>query len=142
MDSESFTIVIGNHATTAFSNISSHFIGLINPVKGKIVKGFGVMIQFKGEGTIVWKIKYDDGIVHPIKIKKVLYIPEAPSCLLAPQQWSQQVNKNYPKTDGTWCVTNVNHCTLYWNQKFYRRTITWDTSVNAARICSALSSNN
>ena len=43
------------------------------------MKGFGGMTQVKAEGMIVWKIEDDDGIVHPIKINKALYIPEAPS---------------------------------------------------------------
>ena len=63
----------------------------------------------KGEGTIVWKIEDDDGIMHSIKIKKALYVPEAPSFLLAPQQWEQQ-------------------------QKRYHRTIPSDPSINVTRI--------
>ena len=58
-----------------------------------MIKSFGGMIQVKGEGTIVWKIEDDDGIVHPNKTKKVLYALEAPSCLLAPKQWSQKADK-------------------------------------------------
>ena len=56
----------------------------------------------KGEGTILLKIEDEDGIVHPINIKNALYVPEAPSCLLAPQQWEQQANDNHPNPDGTW----------------------------------------
>ena len=36
----------------------------------------------KGEGTIVLKIEVGDGMVHPIKVKKARYVPEAPSCML------------------------------------------------------------
>ena len=56
----------------------------------------------KGEGTILLKIEDEDGIVHPINIKNALYVPEAPSCLLAPQQWEQQANDNHQNPDGTW----------------------------------------
>ena len=87
MDSDSFTIGIDNHTSTTISNISSHFVGKITLVKGKMVKGFGGVIQFKGEGGIVWKLEDDNGIVHTIKIKKALYVPESPPCLLSPQQW-------------------------------------------------------
>ena len=86
---------------------------------------FGVMIQVNGEGTIVWKIEDYDRIIHPIKIKKALYVPQAQSCLIAPQQWEQQENDNYPKPDGTWYTTKALHCTQYWYQECYRHTITW-----------------
>ena len=37
-----------------------------------MVKGVGGMEQVKGEGTIIWKIEYDDGVIHHINIKKAL----------------------------------------------------------------------
>ena len=79
MDSDYFAIGIYNHVSTTISNRSSQFFGTITPVKGEILKVFGGMIQVKGEETIVWKIEDHDGIVHPIKIKKALYVSEAPS---------------------------------------------------------------
>ena len=107
-----------------------------------MIKSFGGMIQVKGEGTIVWKIEDDDIIVHPNKTKKALYAPEAPSCLLAPKQWAQKTDKNYPKPDGTWCDTKARHCIFYWKQERYRRTIPWDPSIKFYIIRSAPSSNN
>ena len=74
---ESFVICIYNHASTAISNKSNHFIVAITPVKGVMVKYFGVVVKFKGEGILIWKIEYNDRVVHPIKIKKSLYVPEA-----------------------------------------------------------------
>ena len=69
------------------------------------MKDFGVMIQVKGERTIIWKIEDDDGIINPIKIKKALYVTEAPSCLIAQQQRTHQANGNYTNPDGTWSYT-------------------------------------
>ena len=40
-----------------------------------MVKGFGEVFQVKGDGKILWKIEDDDGVVHPINIKKALNIP-------------------------------------------------------------------
>ena len=62
MNSDSFTIGIDNHASATISNRSSHFVGTITPVKGKMVKGFGGVVEVRGEGKIVWKIEDDDGI--------------------------------------------------------------------------------
>ena len=106
-----------------------------------MVKGFGVLVQVKGEGTLMWKIEDDDGVIHPINIKKALYVPESPSCLLSPQKWAQQANINYPKPDSTWCATKSCHCTLYWDQERYRRTIPWDSAANVAIILSSPSTN-
>ena len=53
-----------------------------------MVKCFRGVVEVKREGTIMWKIEDDYGVIHTIKIKKPLYVPEAPSCLLAPQQWA------------------------------------------------------
>ena len=114
VDSDSFMIGIDNNSSTTISNRSSHFIGTITPVKGKFVNGFGSVVQVKGEGMIIWKIEDDDEIVHSIKIKKALYVPEALSCLLAPKQWAQQENENYTKPDGTWCSTKDQYFILFW----------------------------
>ena len=57
-----------------------------------MVKGFGGVVQVMGEGTILWKIEDGDGVVHTIKIKKELYVPEDPQCLMEPQQWPQKAN--------------------------------------------------
>ena len=105
----------------------------------------------KGEGAIVCEIEDDDGIVHPIKIKKALYVPEATSFLIASQQWAKQANDNYPKPENTWCSTKSRHCILYWKQEWYHqtywkqerchRTILVDPSTNVAKTCSAPPSN-
>ena len=85
MDPDSFITAIDKNSYTTIHNKSIHFIGVITTVKGKMVKGFGLMVQVKGEGTLIWKIEDGDGIIHPIKTKKAIYVPEEPSCLIAPQ---------------------------------------------------------
>ena len=70
LDSNSFTIGIDDNESTTISNRSINFIGPITPVKGNMVKGFGGVVQVMGEGTILWKIEDDDGVVHTIKIWK------------------------------------------------------------------------
>ena len=123
VDSDSLTIVIDNHTSATISTRSSHFIGPITPVKGKMIKGFGEVVQVKGGGTILWKIEDVYGLVHPIKTKKALYVPDASSCMLASQQWAQQARNNHPNPDGTLCATKAQFCILYWKQERYRRTI-------------------
>ena len=78
-----------------------------------MVKVVGGLVEIKGKVMLVWKIKDDGGVIHPIKIKKELFVPEAPSCLLTPQKWVHQANGNYPKPDGNWCLTKARHCIVY-----------------------------
>ena len=54
-----------------------------------MVKGIGGMLQAKGEGTSICKLEDDYRVIHPINIKKELYITKAPSFLLSPQQRAQ-----------------------------------------------------
>ena len=133
-DSNSLVIGTDNHASATISNKSSHFIGVTTPVKGRTVKVFGWGVQVTGEGTLVLKIEDNDGVIHPIKINKFLYLPETPSCFLTPKQWAQQANDNYPKPSCTWCATKARHCTLYWHQERFCCTIPCDPSFNVARI--------
>ena len=82
-----------------------------------MVKGFGGVVQVKGERIIIWKIEDYYGVIYTINIKTALYAPEAPSFYLSLQQWSHQANENDPKPYSTWCATNAHDCTLYWNQE-------------------------
>ena len=53
VDSNSFSICIDNHASTTIYNLSSHFVGNITPLNVKMVRGFGGVVQVKGERTIL-----------------------------------------------------------------------------------------
>ena len=97
-------------------------------------------MEVKGEGNLIWKIEGYDGVIHTINIKQAIYIPQAPSCLLSPQQWAQQANENEPKHEGTWCDTKYRYCTLYCRQERFCRTTPWDPAVNIVIIRSATSS--
>ena len=72
---DSFIIGIDNHASTIISNISSHLVGAITPVKGKMVKYFGGIVEARGEGGIIWKIEDDDGVIQTTRsIRHCIYL--------------------------------------------------------------------
>ena len=68
------------------TNNVNYFIGDIITTKNRVVKRCGVVIQVKLEGTVKCKIEDNDGKVHLIIIPNLNYVPEAPICVLSPQQ--------------------------------------------------------
>ena len=107
-----------------------------------IVKGVGGNLKVMGSGTLRWKIENDDGKIHKIICKDAIYLPNLHSCLLSPQHWTQSLNDNSPRLDGTWYTTYVDICVLEWNQRKNRRTIRFDgNSTNTPIIYSAPGNN-
>ena len=106
LDSDSFTIGIDNHASRCISNNINHFLNpLSTNARLSRIRGIGNhMLEVKGEGTVQWPVEDDNGYKHNLRIDNVLYVPEAPICLLSPQHWSQQAQDNSPKRHGTWYV--------------------------------------
>jgi hypothetical protein len=90
----------------------------------------GRVIPVKGRGNVKWKLEDDDGVVHKIKIKNALYVPEMQMCLLCAQHSSQNLNDHFPKWNGTWCASYADECILYWNQCRHMHTIKWDHKTN------------
>jgi hypothetical protein len=68
------------------SNKQDHLETLhpLKPNKSNHIAGInGRVIPVKGRGTVKWKIEDDDGVIHEIKIKNALYVPEMQMCLLS-----------------------------------------------------------
>jgi hypothetical protein len=82
------------------SNKQDHFETLhpLKPNKSNHIAGInGGVIPVKGRGTVKWKIEDDGRVIHEIKIKNALYIPEMQMCLICPAHWSQNLNDHFPK---------------------------------------------
>ena len=71
------------------ANNTNHFIGLLKAINNRGFKSYGGVIKVRGEGAVKWKIEDDDGKIYSIIIHNVNYVPEAPICLLSPQQWAE-----------------------------------------------------
>ena len=136
LDSDSFIIAVDNCCTTSVTNNLKDFI---EPPKDRktAVSGMGGTILATARGTVRWKIEDDDGKVHSIVLKKVLYAPDAPFRLLSPQHWSQQADDNYPQKHGTWCATYDDTVVLQWQQRSFTKTIAYCTRTNVGKFRSA-----
>jgi hypothetical protein len=136
--SDLFIIGIDNHASRSISNNIDHFITALRSPKNAFIQGVGgELLTVKGEGTLVWHIKDDEGRAHKITIKDSLFVPKAPICLLSPQHWAQSVDDTHPRPHGTWCADYHDCLVLHWDQEQFHRTIPWDRRSNVARLRSA-----
>ncbi len=66
------------------------------------VEGIKQGLVIKGIGTFKFKIKYDNGKTHEIRVPNTLFLPDLRRCLLSPQHWVQEARDNYPLLRGTW----------------------------------------
>ena len=53
----------------------NHFIGTLITINNRVVKVYGVVIGFRGEETVKWKIEDVDGKVYSLIIHNANYIP-------------------------------------------------------------------
>jgi hypothetical protein len=109
------------------SNNIDHFSTALRPPKNVFIQGVGgELLTVKGEGTLFWHIKDNQGKVHKITIKDSLYVPKATFCLLSPQQWSQSADDRHPNPHGARCANYHDCLILHWDQEQYHRSIPWD----------------
>ena len=98
---ESLLIWFDNHESTCKANTGNHFIGQLRPIRNMPFKGYGVLINVGGEGTVKWNIEDDDDKIYYIIIHNFNYIHEPPIFLIYTQKRSKQADDNHPKSGGT-----------------------------------------
>ena len=139
-DSDSFLIQIDSGASRSISNKREHFES-IEPLDvnepNRICGPTGEESPIKGKGTLNWKIEDDDGVVHTIKLKDSLYVPNFTSCLLCTQHWSQVANDHFPQRNGTWQASYSDTIVLHWDQRRFKRTVPWSPRTNTGFLRSA-----
>ena len=81
-DTDSFRIGVDTLCTRTLSGNKEHFEDL-HLYKGKEVTGISGGLEIAGEGTFVFNIQSDDGIIDTIRIPRSLYVPASncPCCL-------------------------------------------------------------
>ena len=139
-DSDSFLIQVDSGASRSISNCKAHFESLepIDPKDPHKISGpTGEESPIKGKGTLKWKIEDDDGAVHTIRLKDSLYVPAFKTCLLCTQHWSQSANDHFPQRNGTWQASFSDKIVMYWDQRRYKKTVSWDSRTNTGYLRSA-----
>ena len=57
LNSDSYTIWVGNNAFKAISNMISHIISALTPTPNTVLRGEGCNLKVKGKGIIKWKLR-------------------------------------------------------------------------------------
>lgn len=138
-DTDSYKIKIDNCCTRSITPSINDFVGPVETVHGKAIKGFGgTTTPIKHSGTVRWLIDDDNGVTRELLIPNTYHVPNAPSRLLSPQHWAQEANDNEPINNGTWCATYADSIVLNWSQRSHSKTISLDDKAqNVATMWSS-----
>ena len=124
-DTDSFRIGVDTLCTRTLSGNKDHFEDL-QLYRGQKVTGISGGLEIAGQGTFVFRIQSDDGIVDTIKIPHSLYVPGIELPLLSPQHWAETAKDNAPIKFGTKIEADEEGCTLLWKQQTRRKRVLHD----------------
>ena len=101
------------------------------------MKGIVGSAEATYRGTVKWKIEDDDNMVHTFTIPNTYYIANAPTRILSPQHFAQQMQDHKPHAEGTGCTTTSSTIVLFWNQRKFTKTVKHDPKLNIAMMNTA-----
>jgi len=128
-DSDSFRVKVDNCCSSSFTNNLADIVGTPIPIRAR-VQGFGgTATPVTHRVTIQWNIEDDLGRRHTVTLPNSYYAPTGER-LLSPQHWAQVAKDNYPKIDGTCCITTATDIKLMWGQQRFMKTVPLDPRSN------------
>ena len=86
------------------------------------IQGVGGSSAPLGFGTVAWRFRDDNGLLHTLKIPHVAYLQDCPVRLCCPQALSQDVFCD-GLNQGTYITTYEDHSILVFDSKRFQRTI-------------------
>ncbi|GAX15565.1 hypothetical protein FisN_3Hu032 [Fistulifera solaris] len=135
-DTDSAPVGIDNRCTACISHDIRDFEDPPIPTK-RHIKGFGgTRIDNVRMGTLRWKIEDDSGMLHTFLIPNSYYVPQGGVRLFSPQHWAKSQKDTKPRA-GTGETTTHDTCTLFWDQRRYKKTVPLDHRTNVATFCLA-----
>ena len=115
----------GHSLSRTLSGNKEHFEDL-KLYKGKEVTGISGGLEIAGEGTFVFNIQSDDGVIDTIKIPRSLYVHGIKLPLLSPQHWAETARDHSPIKFGTKIEVDEEGSILLWKQQTRRKRILHD----------------
>ena len=103
----------------------------LTPITRK-VKGIAGSAEAMYRRTVKWTIEYDNNMVHTFTIPNTYYITNAPTRILSPQHFAQQMQDHKPHVEGTGCTTMSTTIVCFWNQRKFTKTVKLDPKLNIA----------
>ena len=123
-------------ASASITNDLQDFMRRLTPITQK-VKGIVGSAEAMYCGTVKWKIEDDNNIVHMFTIPNTYYITNAPTRILSPQRFAQQMQDHKPHAEGTGCTTTSTTIVLFWNQRKFTKTVKLDPKLIIAMMNTA-----
>ena len=136
-DSDSHPLMFDDGASASITNDLQDFVMKPAPITRK-VKGIAGSAKSTYHETVKWKIEDDNNIVHTFTIPNTYYIANAPTRILSPQHFAQQMQDHKPHVEGTGCTTTSTTIVLFWNQRKFTKTVKLDSKLNIAMTNTAL----
>ena len=101
------------------------------------VKGIAGSAKATYHGTVKWKIEDDNNIIHTFVISNTYYITAAPTRILSPQHFTQQMQDRKPHAEGTGYMTTSIIVVLFWDRRKFTKTVKLDPKLNIATMNTA-----
>ena len=130
-DLDSHPLMFDDGASTSITNDLQDFVRRPTVITRK-VKGIVGSAEATYCGTVKWKIEDDNNIVHTFTIPNTYYIANAPTRILSPQHFAEQMQDHKPHAEGTGCTTTSTTIVLFWNQRKFTKTVKLDPKLNIA----------
>ena len=118
-DTDSYQFAIDTCTSFHINKHKELFVGEIKSCKNIFVQGVGGKIQVSGYGTMKIRLTDDNNQLHEILVHDVLYVPESPTNLFSPQQWS----KSSTSPSGTGEITTGGTTLLFWDDNKYTKLV-------------------
>ena len=115
-DTDAISVCPDNCTTQHICNDASLMTDLVDIPFEIPMSSVGGMAIPKKIGTMVLKIKDDDGVVHTEKFPDTYLIPQSPKILISPVQWSEQIGDD--NEEGTNIQSFRTYSRLTWHSKF------------------------
>ena len=130
-DSDSHPLMFDDRVSASITNDLQDFIWKPTPITRKVI-GIVGSAEATYRRTVKWKIEDDDNMVHTFTIPNTYYIANAPTRILSPQHFPQQMPDHKPHAEGTGCTTTSSIIVLFWNQRKSTKTVKLDPKLNIA----------
>ena len=129
-------LMFDDGASASISNDLWDFLTRPTPITRK-VKGIAGSVKATYHRTVKWKIEDNNNIIHTFIIPNTYYITAAPTRILSPQHFAQQMQDHKPHAEGMGCTTTSTTIVLFWEQRKFTKTIKLDPKLNIAMMSTA-----
>ena len=130
-DSDSQPLMFDDGASASITNDLWDFVTRPTAITHK-VQGIAGSAKETYHGTVKWKIEDDNNIMHTFVIPNTDYIAAAPTRILSPQHFAQQMQDHRPHAEGTGCMTTSMAIVLFWDQRKFTKTDKLDPKLDIA----------